>query len=192
MLDNIEAYINYNKYDSVRAILGKDEIGAVFLETIKELDKKTQKLLLFQFKLDIESKFTGYFTKEEWKVMRYDNIQDHTKLTLQGHCTDCGLYPFQLDVFEFLKLPFIFTMRSDTRGGFQKIDCTKCGKPDSLEILPIWYQSDDNRVIYLSFSYPILWLLITSTFSRRNFLGYIIVVIRLSRKYLKLWQTLYI
>ncbi len=70
---------------STRAILGKDEIGRVFIETIKELDEKTQRLLLFQFKLDIESQFTGYFTKEEWEVIRYDNIQDYTKLTLQGY-----------------------------------------------------------------------------------------------------------
>lgn len=116
----------------------------VFVETIKELDNKTQKLFLFQFKLDIESRFTEYFTKEEWEVIRYHNIQDYTKLTLQGFCENCGLYPFQLDVFEFLRLPLFYTLSPDTKRllSLKKMDCKKCHKPDSFEIVPTWYHND--------------------------------------------------
>jgi len=134
------------------ASIFKNEIAKTFIETIKGLDKEVQKLVLFQFKLDIESKYTGYFENVEWEKMRYENIQDYTKLTLHGYCEQCGAYPFQLDIFEFLKLPFIFTMPSNGRKYFQKIDCRKCGKSDALEIIPSWISTTDNNrfTMYLS------------------------------------------
>jgi hypothetical protein len=134
------------------ASIFKDEIARIFIETIKDLDNEIQKLVLFQFKLEIESTFTGYFEDIEWEKMRYENIQDYTKLTLHGHCKKCGHYPFQLDIFKFLSLPLIFATPSNGRKYFQRINCVKCGKSDGLETIPVWFEpSNDNRfTMYLS------------------------------------------
>jgi hypothetical protein len=115
-----------------------------FVETIKELDRNTQKLFLFQFKLDIETRFAEYFINAEWEVMRYDKIHDPAKLTVQGYCETCGLYPIQLDVFKFLSSPMHYTLNPDTKRwlSLKKMDCQRCHKPDSFEILPTWYHKD--------------------------------------------------
>lgn len=110
---------------SSHASIFKEEVARIFIQTLRELDPGIQKLVLFQFKLDIESKFTGYFTNIEWEKMRYENIQDYTKVILQGYCKGCRFYPFQLDILKFLEMTFIFAIPADGRRYFQRINCVK-------------------------------------------------------------------
>ncbi|HEY9385805.1 MAG TPA: hypothetical protein VIP70_02100 [Nitrososphaeraceae archaeon] len=126
------------------------DFGKIFLETLKELDEVTQKLLLFQIKLDFESDYSEiryyWLSKaiKEWELMRFQNIQDYSKLTLLGSCEECeSFYPFQLDIFKFLELRNLFkakhAQKSDELETIDpKIDCLKCDKKNSLRILRSW------------------------------------------------------
>jgi hypothetical protein len=141
--------VNLLKYESTDVYTKTlTEMGYVFIETLVGLDEETQRSVLFQFKLDIESKSSVFLTNE-WESMRYDNIREYKRLTLQGFCQRCGLYPFQIDTLEFLQLPFIFIRYTDTGKLAQKLDCKRCGKQDNLEIVPIWLPSTDPLVVDL-------------------------------------------
>ena len=126
-------------------------IGKIFHESLKELDEQSQRLLLFQFKLDFESDYSEirYYwrseTLREWEIMRYQHIQDYSKVTLLGYCEEgCELlYPFLMDIFKFIELPDLFKAKKmqDSEGLETldpKIDCLRCGKQNSLRILRTW------------------------------------------------------
>lgn len=132
-------------------------IGKIFLESLKELDETIQKLILFQFKLDFESDYSEirYYWRsdalKEWEIMRYQHIQDHSKVTLIGFCEGgCeALYPFQMNILRFIELPDLFKARSmQDSDGIEtidpKTDCLKCGKQNSLRILRTWI----NRIAW--------------------------------------------
>jgi hypothetical protein len=108
-----------------------------FKEALMEMSKQSQKLVLFQFKLDVESNDIWHIN-EEWERMRYDNINIHSKVTLLGTCYTCKVYPFVLDIFEFIALRHTFKSTSQGEYGFQRIKCKRCGKPNGLSIIPIW------------------------------------------------------
>jgi len=127
------------------------DIGRIFLDTLNELDEQTQKLLLFQIKLDFESDYGesshawGVKFIKEWELMRFQSIQDYSKITLLGTCKKCiSWYPFQLDIFKFLELKNLFkTIREQKSGRLltileSQIDCLKCGKHNSLRIVRSW------------------------------------------------------
>ena len=126
-------------------------IGKIFHESLKELDEQSRRLLLFQFKLDFESDYSEirYYwrskTLREWEIMRYQHIQDYSKVTLLGYCEEgCELlYPFLMDIFKFIELPDLFKAKKmqDSEGLETldpKIDCLRCGKQNSLRILRTW------------------------------------------------------
>jgi hypothetical protein len=105
-----------------------------------DLDEETQKLLLFQIKHDIEYGYGGLFMTREWEKMRYENLKEFSRVTLQGNCIECyAHFPFLMDMFEFLALPDVFTADSNGKVIIQRIKCVKCGKPKSLRILPFWH-----------------------------------------------------
>jgi hypothetical protein len=127
------------------------KIGKIFHESLKELDEQSQRSLLFQFKLDFESDYSEirfYWrskTLKDWEIMRYQNIQDYSKVTLLGYCEGgCELlYPFLMDIFKFIELPDLFKAKEmQDSDGLEtidpKTDCLRCGKQNSLRILRTW------------------------------------------------------
>jgi hypothetical protein len=137
-----------------------DDLEDIFFQTLNELDKQTRNLLLLQFKMDVEADHSyEHMDPEsirEWELMRFENIQNYSKVTLSGYCKECKLsYPFVMDVFAFIRLPDIFgvehgidpdTMQiEESTAVVQKIDCFKCGKESCLIIIPNWYAVDKVR-----------------------------------------------
>lgn len=111
----------------------------IFYETLKGLDAETKKIVLFQFKMEIEEYHNkNYFTDEavivrqinckfsppealddvdrksnentigsipgkEWQTMRFDNIDDNSKVVLPGFCDKCkSERSFIINIFEYL------------------------------------------------------------------------------------------
>lgn len=133
------------------------DLENIYFQTLNELDETTRKLLLFQFKLDIEGDYYHpYHPKEtvtEWELTRLENICDYSRVTLSGKCEECQLsYSFTMDIFEFIKLPDVFgveyrinpdTMQEEeSMNLLQRIDCLKCGSGQSLLITPNWYSTE--------------------------------------------------
>jgi hypothetical protein len=143
-----------------------DDLEDIFFQTLNDLDEKTRKLLLLQFKMDIEA---DYYHKHQivaeivrdWELMRFENIQNYSKVTLSGYCQECKLsYPFVMDIFEFIRLPDIFAVEhgidpdtmqiEESTAVLQKIDCFKCGKNKCLAIIPNWYAVDNVHPVISS------------------------------------------
>jgi hypothetical protein len=134
-----------------------EDLQGIFFQTLNELDEKTRKLLLLQFKMDIETNYSYEQMDPEsvrdWELMRFENIQNYSKVTLFGYCKECKLsYPFVMDMFAFIRLPDIFgvehgidpdtTRIEESTALIQKIDCFKCDRKSSLIIIPNWYTAD--------------------------------------------------
>jgi hypothetical protein len=123
------------------------ELLEAFKDTLMEMTEQKRKLLLLEFKLDIES--NDYGSIDDWELMRYNNISDYSKVTLLGVCDKCKLYPFLLDIFEFMALPHTFKYRMKGFYDFQRINCKKCGKRNGLSILQTWLSLEGkNYVVY--------------------------------------------
>lgn len=134
-----------------------EDLEGLFFQTLDELDEQTRNLLLLQFKMDVEADYSyEHMDSEsvrEWELMRFENIQNYSKVTLSGYCKECKLsYPFVMDMLAFIRLPDIFgvehgidpdTMQiEESTALVQKIDCFKCGKRSCLIIIPNWYTAD--------------------------------------------------
>jgi hypothetical protein len=109
----------------------------ILVETIGQLDKDIQKLILLQFKLDIESEYDGFYITRDWEAMRYNNLQNYDKVTIQGRCESCKAeYPFQVNIMEFLKFPYIYAYDSDVDIKIERLNCKNCRKQNSVIIIP--------------------------------------------------------
>jgi hypothetical protein len=148
------------------------KIGKVFHMVFSELDKEIQRLLLFQFKMDIEFNDTACLMTNpinrlsgsreiikylkgdalrKWELMRYRKIQDYSRVTLLGFCISCRVsYPFQMDILKFMDLRDTFTLilKPDQESSYywQRIDCRKCGKKRSLLIFPTWLNTKGKNI----------------------------------------------
>ena len=105
------------------------------------MDDEIRKLVLFQFKLDVESDYEVVGVTKEWEIMRYNSIRDHMKITLIGYCENCQSdYAFQFDTYDFFRLPYTRKVNRngvpDYDSSIHKVKCTKCLKPDSLMLIP--------------------------------------------------------
>jgi hypothetical protein len=132
-----------------------EDLEDIFFQTLNELDEQTRKLLLLQFKMDVEADYSYKYEMDieiakEWEIMRFENIQNYSKVTLSGYCQECKLsYPFVMDIFSFIRLPDIFAVEhgidpdtqqiEESTAVVQKIDCFRCGKKNCLVIIPNWY-----------------------------------------------------
>lgn len=90
-----------------------EDLEGLFFQTLDELDEQTRNLLLLQFKMDVEADYSyEHMDSEsvrEWELMRFENIQNYSKVTLSGYCKECKLsYPFVMDMLAFIRLPDIF------------------------------------------------------------------------------------
>jgi hypothetical protein len=143
------------------------ELADTFFQTLNELNEETKKLLLFQFKIDIETDYyyprlTESSIVKEWESMRIQNVHDYSKVVLSGYCEECkSSYPFVLDIIKFIQLPDIFvveigvdpeTMKEEEATTvLQKINCLKCHKENSLAIIPNWYAVEGTEPLIDTF-----------------------------------------
>jgi hypothetical protein len=135
-----------------------EDLEDIFFQTLNELDEQTRKLLLLQFKMDVEADYSYNHQIDaeivrEWELMRFENIKNYSNVTLSGYCKECKMsYPFVMDIFAFIRLPDIFAVEhgidpdtwqiEESTAVVQKIDCFKCGKKSCLIIIPNWYAVD--------------------------------------------------
>ncbi len=123
----------------------------MLIETIEGLDDETQKIILLQLKLDIESVYHGHHVLTKgWEKMRYNNIQNYEKVTVRGECEVCEAeYPFQMNTIEFLKLPYLYVYfekhSKQVLNEIQKLDCLSCKERGSVRITPRWHIFEDGH-----------------------------------------------
>jgi hypothetical protein len=100
---------------------------AIFIETLDNLDAEIKKALLFQFQMEIEVFYNNYYSTKRWEIMRYNNINNYSTVTVPGFCSGCNSeVPFQYDIINYLHS--LSTMKMPYPSGIITTNCTKCGK----------------------------------------------------------------
>jgi hypothetical protein len=153
------------EYDSTRklmliAITCVDGLGALFIETLKTLDKYTQKLTLLQIKLDIEG-YLDFSTNKEWEAMRLNNIQNYNNVTLTNICHKCKHeFPIQLDIYDFIESVELRFGTSKQAMHFQQMrfNCTNCGGSNQVnphsKCYTSWFNSMHGTI---GRGLPVVW-----------------------------------
>lgn len=122
----------------------------VFYETLDGLDEEAKKVLLYQFKMEIEEYHHQNYlvldlpalefnTKpspnhsysntlvvpgKEWQVIRFNNIADHSKVTIPAYCETCKSdRSFIIDISAYLKS---ITYAHNTSKTMVSGKCSKC------------------------------------------------------------------
>jgi hypothetical protein len=136
-------YFRFCRFEFLYGLYTNQDTSRVLLDIINKTDEETQQLILLQLKLDIESNYYDEMnTSKEWEKRRYDNIGNHTLLTLQGYCLECKLlWPYIMNIFEFLKIgskPYCYSPDGSIliTG---KLICPNCNKPDCRFVVPVLY-----------------------------------------------------
>ena len=142
------------------AITCVDGLGALFIETLKTLDKETQKLALLQIKLDIEG-YLDFSTNKEWEIMRFNNIQNYNNVTLTNICHKCKHeYPIQLDIYNFIESIELRLGTSKQAMHFQEMgfSCTNCGSSNRVnphsKCYTSWFNSKHGTI---GRGLPVVW-----------------------------------
>ena len=100
----------------------------LFIETLSEIDNETKKMLLFNFKMEIEEYYDLYYLASyprrqtyselhsldsyyehtmaipgiEWQLLRFNNIHNHLFVTIPGICLKCkSESPFIMDIEDY-------------------------------------------------------------------------------------------
>ena len=105
----------------------------IWLETIKELDTKTQQLVLHQMKLDVERRFQNkkeYLTSE-YEEMRFLYRGDYSRIAVEGSCEKCNLQQgsIMLDILDYREALARGLPTDSIRS-----QCPLCNTKDSLVI----------------------------------------------------------
>jgi hypothetical protein len=106
----------------------------IWLETIKELNTKTQQLVLFQIKLDAERRFQNkkeYLTSE-YEEMRFLYRGDYSRIAVEGNCEKCNLQQgsVMLDLLDYREALTQHSAPTDSI----RTQCPVCSTKDSLVI----------------------------------------------------------
>lgn len=136
-------YFRFFRFSFLAGLYTNQDTSRILIDIIEKLDEDTQKLVLMQLKLDIESNYYDEMnTSKDWESHSYDNISDYTVLTLQGYCLDCkSIWPFTYGIFNFLKIgskPHCYAPDGSIYLT-SKIECPNCTKPRSRFGIPILY-----------------------------------------------------
>jgi hypothetical protein len=136
-------YFRFFRFTFLMGLYTNEDTSRILLEIIEDTDEDTQKLILTQLKLDIESNYYDEMnTSKDWELARYDNLSDHNVITLQGYCLDCkSLWPFTWKTLDFLKQgnkPHCYSPDGQMRIT-AKIICPNCNKPNSRFGVPVLY-----------------------------------------------------
>jgi hypothetical protein len=120
------------------SIYKESEVQKLFIDTIHELDKKIQEIILLQLKLGIESEYTrGFHHTEELERMQYDNITNYEKVVILVYCGACFTeYPVGMNILDFLKLPYVVFGVSGSPFKIPQLNCRRCGKPNTINLGP--------------------------------------------------------
>jgi hypothetical protein len=103
----------------------------LFIETLDKLDEETRKILLFQFKMEIEGYYDIYLSTKEWEIMRYRNISNYSSVTIPGNCNRCNdSTAFQCEMLEYFRS--INETKMPYSSGVITTDCNKCGGNNSV------------------------------------------------------------
>jgi hypothetical protein len=105
----------------------------IWLETITELDTKTQQLVIHQMKLDAERRFQNkkeYLTSE-YEEMRFLYRGDYSRIAVEGNCEKCNLQQgsVMLDVLDYREALSRVAPTDSIRS-----QCPVCHTKDSLVI----------------------------------------------------------
>jgi hypothetical protein len=136
-------YFRFFRFEFLYGLYTNEDTSRILLEIIENADEETQKLILMQLKLDIESNyFDEMNTSRDWELQRYDSLSDHTVVTLQGYCLDCkSLWPYTMKTLEFLKMgskPHCYSPDGQMYIT-SKLVCPNCNKPTSRFGMPVLY-----------------------------------------------------
>ena len=87
------------------------KILETFIDTINAYNDNKKNILLYQFKLEIESLFENVYRisniLKDWEIMRYENIDKEDIITMIGNCPNCGIIPFTVNIFKAFRLFWI-------------------------------------------------------------------------------------
>ena len=98
-----------------------------YIDTIKSLDEKAQKVVLLYGKLAVERVVTNI--TREWEELMLDNISNYSKVTLVADCMLCmQVYPVTVDYIEYLKF------RTKSPNDYMTMDCDKCKGSNCLNV----------------------------------------------------------
>lgn len=136
-------YFRFFRFSFLMGLYTNQDTSRILLEIIENTDEETQKLILMQLKLDIESNYYDEMnTSKDWELARYDNLSDHNMITLQGYCLDCkSLWPYTWKILEFLKIgikPYCYSPDGNMYIT-AKLYCPNCNKPSSRFGVPVLY-----------------------------------------------------
>ncbi|HJT47452.1 MAG TPA: hypothetical protein VJ729_04660 [Nitrososphaeraceae archaeon] len=124
------------------------ESQQMLIDTIKGMNNETQKIIMLQLKLDIESANQQHYriTTKAWEETRYKNRRNIEQATVLGRCEACfARHVYQISIIEFLKIPYLHLIQEDPEKyvigpeKFQKLKCASCEKQNSVFILSRWY-----------------------------------------------------
>jgi hypothetical protein len=130
---------------SAKLRLGNAEpYETAFQNAFRGLDRETKKLLLLQFKLDLEHQYLLAFSDRKWERERLDNFANIDKAIIPLFCNSCGAkFTRLLKLVVFLG----FAKVSDNRIRKNKTRCPECASEDTY--LPVLGANKtwDNKLI---------------------------------------------
>jgi hypothetical protein len=132
----------------------------IFAKTFDEMDEETKKVMLSQFKMEIEEYYSKYYlvsyarrityakyhdvstrysndmaiSGREWQLMRCNNMVNYKNVVIPGFCYNCNLEcPFILDIDDYLAYLGAFASgKIRPLSDVIRSDCIKCGRKDSV------------------------------------------------------------
>jgi hypothetical protein len=136
-------YFRFFRFTFLMGLYTNEDTSRILLEIIENTDEETQKLILTQLKLDIESNYYDEMnTSKDWELARHNNLSDHNIITLQGYCLDCkSLWPSSWKILDFLKIgskPHCYSPDGNLYIT-AKLRCPNCNKPHSRFGVPVLY-----------------------------------------------------
>jgi hypothetical protein len=133
----------------------------IFKKTVDEMDEETKKVMLFQFKMEIEEYYSKYYlvsyitrdsyskysnvsmryphdmaiSGKEWQIMRINNMANYNNVVVPGFCDNCKLEcPLVLDIGDYLDhlVAAYVTRKISSLSDKIRSNCIKCSKKDSV------------------------------------------------------------
>lgn len=133
---------------------------SIFIETINEMDSQTRKLLMSNFKMEIEEYYNEYYLAaylrkcgdmtydprefdpgemsiagKEWQLLRANNLGNETIVIIPGKCSNCkSECPNEMDVTKYLNQLVGFSSRTKDYYEYDNFnfDCKKCKKEKTV------------------------------------------------------------
>jgi hypothetical protein len=128
----------------------------IFCETLTELDEEAKKLLLYEFKMQIEEYYNQNYLRwdlpalesntkdsysdtitvpgKEWQLVRFNNISDHSKVTVPAYCEACkSNRSFLVDIFIYLNE--IIGAHRPNQSVMTGGDCSKCANSITTHVM---------------------------------------------------------